>query len=346
MTASHTSRIPGAYGLALTLLLSATTWSQETRVDASATETQLTSVAALRDQLRSGEWNQQSSALERLGQHRTPEARVVLRRAALGEYGKGITDVASTWLFKSLDDKAQAREFLPWDTLAGSALVKMRGIAVDTALWEYARPRLESTDLELRFRCVELLQEDPAGFDPAAKVSALLASLASAAKLPAAKERSGFDGIEISGRTELDDYFSAVTRALAFAPGITVDILREQTPAEDGLAREAAIIARRWRGDQEVAPEFRRVMEHGMFPGSRIQAVLASNSLCGPGSLDPADLEVLRRVAVGDTNSFIPGQRYRGHKPEPRFQVREAATWVLDELALREKLEKQVTPQP
>ena len=310
-------------------------------MDASAAGPQLTPVAALRDELRSGEWNQQRSALERLGQHRTSEARDVLRRAALGEYGKGITALATTWLFNSLDDKAQARDFLLWERLAGSALVKMRGTAVDAELWKYVQPGLESTDLSRRFQCVGLLQDDPAGFDPAAKVTALLASLTSAAELPASKERSGFDGIEISGRTKLDDYFFAVTRTLACAKGVTVEVLRDLTPAENWLAREAAIIARRWTGDREVASEFRQVMEHGMVAGSRIEAIQVVKSL---GSPDPADLEVLRRVAAGDTNSFIPGQRYRGHKPEPRFQVREAATWVLDELALREKLEKRVAP--
>ena len=332
---SCSSSVRGAFGLALTILVCVPAWPLEARADDATIPPNPPTFAALQDFLASGDGNQRHAAVGELGKLRTTEARETLRRAALGEYGKELASWATTCFLNSLDDKSQARVLLASQStyVVCHVLGHMNGVAVDAGLWKELRPLLESKNYDVRRNCVVLLQLDTAGFDPVAKVGTLLASLTSAAKLPAAQEPSRFTHKEDTGHTELDDFFFAVTRALASAKGVTVEVLRDLTPAENRLAREAAIIARRWTGDREVASEFRQVMEHGMVAGSRIEAIRVVNAL---GSPDPADLEVLRRVAAGDTNSFIPGQRYRGHKPEPRFQVREAATWVLDELARRE----------
>ena len=315
--------------------------AEQARLEAAAASTEV-----LKAMLESDDPPRQHSALRELAARKTNEARALLLQAALGGYGKRARGVAANWLFESLDDTAQARELLQWETLADRALSKMRGIAVDAALWEYVRPRMESSDLGLRFTCVGLLQDDPAGFDPVAKVSALLASLTSAVDLPAAKERSGFDGMVISGHTRLDDYFSAVTRTLASAKDVTVEVLRGQTPAEDGLAREAVIIARRRRGDREVASEIRQVMETGHVTMARLMAIEMRVPRDGRFSaLEPEEIEVLRRVASTDPYSFRPGQRWRGDRPELRFPVREAAVSALERdtaWLIREEVSAQV----
>jgi hypothetical protein len=355
MNPSHPgTRLPlarhlGVLCLALVLGSAGGAWAQSRPNEAMARqEASEASLETLKKRVVSGSPEQRGFALKELGQRRTAGARKLLLQIALGEFGKRDVGPATTYFLQSLEDKSEARALLRSDNdyIVGPALSAMRGIALDAGLWEEIWPRMESSDLWLRFTCVGLLQDDPAGFDPVAKVSALLASLTSAVDLPAAKERSGFDGMVISGHTQLDDYFSALTRTLASAKDVTVEVLRGQTPAEDGLAREAVIIARRRRGDREVASEIRQVMETGHVTMARLMAIEMRVPRDGRFSaLEPEEIEVLRRVASTDPYSFRGGQRWRGHRPELRFPVREAAVSALERdtaWLIREEVSAQV----
>ncbi|MBM3883448.1 MAG: hypothetical protein FJ387_27700 [Verrucomicrobia bacterium] len=264
--------------------------------------------------------------LQRLDQLGSNEARQLILRVALGEFGWLHQQWACTLYLRSLQDKSEGRRLFcaQSDDNVASALRVMIGLPIGRQFMDDLGVLMKSRGFFVRCNSVRAIQEDPRGDFAEEKVKLLLESLSSAAALPDAHQPSRLMGWGDQGWSQIGDFSLAVAGALMSAKGIDLLLLTRLTPPDAGIDRDCMVIARRFRGDESVLAEYRHLMEHAELSGIRMTAI----SLLGERP-QAEDREILERIAASDPHTFQPPPRSRHGAKDVRFPVREIADFAL-----------------
>lgn len=214
------------------------------------------------------------------------------------------------WLAVSATNTYAAVLYLEnnWDLAGARKLLALRDMSLlvinhftehkvpsDAEILKETARLLQTDNFIVRGNCAYYLETDSSTNGARQKVEMLVKSLQSLEQLSGFTNRMlmAFEVIHVW--TEGGHACRGMINALADSGGISLELLRELTPREPGLARDCVLVARSWKKDASVKPELYRIIREQSVGLLRYHAV---NSFMRNGAL--ADVPELEWVATHD----------------------------------------------